>query len=447
MEVQRQREQWQQQSKRSPWLIVGTFGFVLISVLGYVFTRPCAIGPCDRIETAKDKGAEAISSLSAASTLKEVTAAKTELEHAVQMLDPIPVWSSHYDDAQTVLPSYEQQLSALDFVTEAQAKAYSAAVKSQDPPHPASTWQEVASEWREATSLLSKVPLESPVRTLAERKLVEYRANLSTILVRIEAEAGAEVSLRQAQTAASRATQNAEQAETLADWEAILADWNAAVENLSRVPQGSQAYGEAQKILPEYEEKLLETRTKVEQEQSASQTFQKAEELSTEAKIAEKEEQWTIAVESWQQAVFYLGEVPENSIPYAKARSQLAAYVGALSTAESSRQASLRFSSIEPSFYLICGASDTQICTYSITAGKVRMDLAEGYDTVINESITPPPQRARINPSAQLVNQSNQLLQQITLLSTQAQIPVELYDSNGAFLAKYQPDLDGFVRQ
>ncbi|MEM9151094.1 MAG: hypothetical protein AAGB19_11645, partial [Cyanobacteria bacterium P01_F01_bin.3] len=79
--------------------------------------------------------------------------------------------------------------------------------------------------------------------------------------------------------------------------------------------------------------------------------------------------------------------------------------------------------------------------------GKVRMDLLEGYDSVINESITPPPQRAGLNTNAQLVSQSNRLLQQITLLSTQAQIPIELYDSKGDFLARYQPDLDGFVRQ
>ncbi|MEL6552936.1 MAG: hypothetical protein AAFQ63_05650 [Cyanobacteria bacterium J06621_11] len=447
VEVQRQREQWKQQTKGSPLVIVGAFGFVLAGVLGYVFTRPCTVGSCDRIETAQAKGSEAISSLSVASNAKEVTAAKKELKHSIQMLDPIPVWSSRYDEAQAILPSYEQQLSALDLVTEAQGQAYSAAVKSQDPPHPASTWEEVANQWREATSLLSKVPLDSPVRSLAERKLVEYRANLSTILVRIETESGAEVSLRQAQTAASQATQNMAQADSLEAWEAVLADWSTAVENLKRIPKGSQAYGEAQKILPEYEEKLLEARTKVEQEQSASRVLLRAGEFATAAQTAEKQEQWTASVENWNQAVFQLSEVPESSLAYPEAQSWLMTYTGALGAAENNMQVALRFAPIEPSFYLICGASELQKCTYSVVAGKVRLDLSPGYDAVINESITPPPQRTGIDSSTQLVSQSNQLLQQITLLSTQAQIPVELYSSEGTFLARYRPDLDGFVRQ
>ena len=77
----------------------------------------------------------------------------------------------------------------------------------------------------------------------------------------------------------------------------------------------------------------------------------------------------------------------------------------------------------------------------------MRLDLFEGYDAVINESITPPPQRTGLDSDAQLVSQSNRLLQQVTLLSTQSQVPVELYDAEGQFLARYRPDLDGFVRQ
>jgi len=285
------------------------------------------------------------------------------------------------------------------------------------------------------------------VRPLAERKLVEYRANLSTILVRIETESGAEVSLRQAQAAASRATQQTSQADSLESWEAILGDWSTAVENLKRIPQGTQAYGEAQKILPEYEEKLIEARSRVEQEQSARRILLRAEDFAVAARNAEEEEQWTVSVENWTQSVFQMREVPDTSLAYQDAQSMLTVALGALEAAENNVQVSLRFQPIEPSFYLICGANGLQKCTYSIKSGKVRMDLSRGFDSVINASITPPPERAGFDSDTQLVGQSNQLLQQITLLSTQAQIPVELYDANGDFLARYRPDLDGFVRQ
>ena len=110
-------------------------------------------------------------------------------------------------------------------------------------------------------------------------------------------------------------------------------------------------------------------------------------------------------------------------------------------------EVALRFEPIEPSFFLVCGLNTVQKCSYSLEAGKVRLDLFEGYDAVINESITPPPQRTGLDSDAQLVSQSNRLLQQVTLLSTQSQVPVELYDAEGQFLARYRADLDGFVRQ
>ncbi len=446
-EVQQQREQWQQQTKRNPWVAVGALGFLLLGVLGFIFTRPCTFGTCDRIETAQQQGNEALSGLGAASTLAEVTEIKDQLDDSVKMLEPIPAWSSHHNDAQAVLPGFKQELTALDLVTQAQGLAYSAALKSLEPPHPTATWETVASEWREAIATLSEVPADSPVRGLADRKLTEYRANLSTIVLRIEIESAAETSLRQAQSAASQATQQAKQANSLQAWETVLADWNEAVASLNQVPQGTQAYSEAQKILPDYEEERLAARDRVEQERSASRILSRAQQLATSAQRAETEERWTAAVENWTQAVIQIGDIPSSSLTYTAAQNQLETYTAALETAETNAAASLRFQPIEPNFYLLCGTSDAQKCTYDIRAGKIRLALAEGYDRVINESITPPDQRRGVESNAQLTSQSNQLLEQIALLSRQAQIPVELYDSKGGFLARYQPSLAGFVRQ
>ncbi len=446
-EVQRQREQWQEQTKGNRWALVGTFGLLLLGVLGFIFTRPCTIGTCDRIEIAQQQGNTALNRLGVASSLAEVSEIKDQLDESVDMLKPIPVWSSYHNDAQAILPGFEQPLTALDLVTQAQGTAYSAALKSLDPPHPTATWETVASEWREAITMLSNIPLESPVRGIAERKLTEYRANLSTILVRIETESEAEVSLRRAQSAASQATQQAKQADSLDAWEAVLVGWSEAVSSLRQIPQGTQAYNEAQQILPEYEDKRLEARDRVEQERSASRILSQAQQLAIDAQSAEAEEQWSAAADNWTQAALQLGDIPSGSLAYTAAQNQLATYTVALDAAEANAAVSLRFQPVEPSFYLICSASDVQKCTYALKAGKVRLDVAKGYDSVINESITPPDQRSEIETDAQLISQSNQLLEQVALLSGQSQIPVELYGSEGDFLARYQPDLAGFVRQ
>ncbi|MEL6881161.1 MAG: hypothetical protein AAFP09_11580, partial [Cyanobacteria bacterium J06607_10] len=445
-EVQRQREQWQQQSKGNPFIFVAAAGFVAVGLVGYVVTRPCLVGGCDRIQTAQQTGDEALASLGRNSSLDEVKESQQQLRRSIQLLTPIPVWSPHHSEAQAILPEYERQIVSLDWVTDAQSQAYGAAVKSQNPPHALSTWEEIADEWRESIASLESVPTDSPVRLLSEAKLVEYRANLSTILVRIETESSAEVSLRRAQQSASQATAIVDTATTLEDWETALESWKTAVDSLKGIPQGTKAYAEAQQILPEYEADYLEVREQAEKERSADRSLSTAKELAADAQRAKSEGAWTVSVEKWKSAVNQLTNVPQASLAYSEVETLTSLYTSELAEAEASQLVSLRFQPIEPSFYLVCGETVTQKCTYSVQGSSVRVDLFQGYDAVIDQSITPPNQRAGGLTDDVLISQSNQLLQQITLLSTQAQIPVELYSAEGNFMALYRPDLDGFTR-
>lgn len=446
-EVQRQRELWNQQSRsHNSWIFAGALGFIVVGVLGFVFSRPCTFGECTRLQTAQTMSEEAISSLRGESSLAAVTDSKQQLKRSVGLLAPIPIWSRYYTQAQALLPGYEDQVRSLNYVTEAQAKAYQAAVDSQNPPHPVSTWQQIAADWLAASKALEAVPADSPVRELADRKLTEYRANRATILVRIDAESKAEVGMRQAQQSASLGNKQIQAAGALEDWETALASWESAVDNLSQIPQGTNAHGEAQQLLPEYLEKLEEVRSRTEQERNASRSLFQAKQIAVEAQRAEAEEQWSIAVENWQRALRQLQTVREGTLAYAEAQAVKGLYTTALGKAENNFQIALRFQPIEPGFFTVCGVAGTQKCTYSVRAGSVRLDLFDGYDTVINQSITPPDQRNGAIEVSQLVSESNRLLREITLLSTQGQLPVEIYDAKGDFLARYRPDLNGFTR-
>jgi hypothetical protein len=447
-EVQRQREQWQQQSKPNPWVFAGALGFALVGVLGFGLTRPCTFGQCDRLQTAQAASEESISKLRIDSSSQAVTASKQQLKRSIGLLTPIPIWSSHYGQAQAALPGYEAQLQALDWVSESQTVAYEAAVASQNPPHPASKWQTIAASWLKAAELLDRVPTDSPVRELVNSKLVEYRANRATILVRIDAESKAELSLRQAQQAASLGTKQIESANSVDTWEQAMASWSLAVNKLSQIPNGTFAHGEAQKLLPEYLKKLDEVRDRATQEIGATRLLDQVKQIATAAQKAETEEQWTVSLQKWKTALSQLQTIPPKTLAHVEAQSMQGLYATALNKAENNLQVALRFQPIEPNFFTACAVTGTQKCTYSIKSGSVRLNLAQGYDTVINNSITPPDQRSSSDsPASALVAQANQLLQEITLLSTQAKVPVELYDAKGQFLALYRPDLSGFTRQ
>ncbi len=445
-EVQRQREQWEQQSRSRPWIFAGALGLVVMGVLGFVLTRPCTFGSCDRLQTAQQSNKNALDDLRIDSSLASVTDAKQQLKRSVGLLAPIPIWSPYYRQAQAVLPGYESQVRSLDYITSAQEKAYKAALASQDPPHPVSRWQEIAEDWRLASEMLEAVPANSPVREVADSKLTEYRANRATILVRIDSEEKAEVGIRQAQKAASLGKKQIEAASNLEDWEDALASWESAVDNLSQIPQGTNAHGEAQKLLPEYLKTLEEVRVNTEAERSASRSLFQAKQLAVEAKKAEADEQWSAAIENWQAASRQLQDIQPKTLAHTEAEPLKDLYTTSFSQAENNFQAALRFQPIEPNFFAVCGMAGAQKCAYSVQSGNIRLDLFQGYDTVIDQSITPPDQRAIEASAPQLVGQSNQMLQEITTLSTQAQVPVELYDAQGKFLARYRPDLSGFTR-
>ena len=446
-EVQRQREQWQQQTQNNPWIFAGAIGFVVIGLLGFVLTRPCSFGACPRLQTARSEGERALSSLTLGADLEAVKSAKKQLNRSVRQLQPIPIWSPHYQEAKNVLPEFERQLSALDRVTTAQEEAYDAAVASQNPPHSAKRWGEIAQMWRGAIATLEGVPADNSVRRLAERKLTEYRANLSTIKARIDAEAKAEERLREAQMAASLATATAAQASSLEAWESALEKWESAVDNLGLIPKGTQAYANAQSLLAEYRQQMETVRDRTLQERNASKGLSRAKQLAADAERVEAEDQWTVAVQTWTAAVQQVQDLAEGTIAHQEAQPLIGLYSQSLEKAESNRQVSRRFQPVEPSFYAACGATSARRCSYSVRGGNVRLDLFQGYDSAINQSITPPDQRGEVTIDADVVTQSNQLLKEITLLSTQAQVPIELYDAKGEFLARYRPDLSGFVKE
>ena len=445
-EVQQQREQWQQQTKSNPWFIVGAVGFFVAGLLGFIFTRPCSIGACPRIETAQAQGERALSDLTLTADLQAVTAAKKQLNRSVRSLQPIPFWSPHHSKAQAVLPTFESQLFALDRVSIAQGQAWEAALASQDAPHPSETWEEIAGLWRDAIATLETIPPENDVRRLADRKLAEYRANLSTIKVRIDAEASAEARLREAQQAATLATATAQQASTLEDWETALENWELAIEQIDQIPQGTLPYSEAQALQPDYREQMEVVRDRTLQERNASRNLSRAKQLASDAQRVAIEDQWTIAVQTWTAALSQVRDIQPGTSAHTEAQPLTAQYQQSLEKAENNRQVSQRFQPVEPSFYAACGTTATQKCTYSVSSGNVRLNLLQDYDRAINQSITPPDQRNEIDVDSNVVTQSNQLLKEITLLSTQAQVPIELYDAEGEFLARYRPDLNGFVR-
>jgi tetratricopeptide (TPR) repeat protein len=420
---------------------------ILIGSVGYLVSRPCLFGSCDRITQAQALSRAAYLELSDEPSVPTVLAMRDQLNRAAQKLKPIPFWSPYHRQSEPLLQEYQQEVVAIDKVINAQKGATEAANDSLSPPHPIQHWQQVAAQWQAAIVLLEGIPKDSALHAaLIAPKLSEYRANLATIEGRIKAEQTAEQSVNQALQSALLATKQTEIAASLPNWETALKSWQTAVNDLKKIPQGTLAYGEARKLLPEYEAKLAEVNTRTRQERVAEQFYNEAIRFAAEARQYESKNQWTLAMMHWRDAVTQIKGIPVGTARAKEGQNLLKTYQPSLEKAQENLRLALRFQKVEQTFAETCGVAP-RLCTYALQGAKVRLTLSAGYDEAIELSITPPPQRVT-NPAVteQTAAIANQLLAEITNLGKRTQLPIELYDAKGGFIAKYQPDLDGYVK-
>jgi hypothetical protein len=77
---------------------------------------------------------------------------------------------------------------------------------------------------------------------------------------------------------------------------------------------------------------------------------------------------------------------------------------------------------------------------------QIRVLLSSQYAEPLRQAITPPAAdgtfafTTRISPSTQ------QLIEQIISASHQIDRQIAIYDSHGGFVARYRPDLGGFIK-
>jgi tetratricopeptide (TPR) repeat protein len=430
-----------------PWRRLGgvaVSGLVLGS-LAYGLSRPCVVGRCERRQVAADLSSDAIAQLNGNPSGAEVVAAHDQLLQAVQLLSAVPTWSPHYERVQGDLNRYRMQLVDVDWILQAQTQAVAAADKSQDPPHPIAHWVEVHLLWQRAIADLDRVPADSPVAELATTKRAAYAANYATIGDRIEAERAADNNLNLALQSAQIATIRIETAATRSAWEQAEQDWQTAVNALRRIPQGTLAHGEAEGLLAQYQVSLVETRTRVNREKAGDRAYQEATAAAQSAQQAEQQNQWTRAVGHWQQAVDQAQQVPPETSLHGEAQVLQNAYEGALQRARINLRQVVALQTLEEDLQAICPLGGDR-CTYTTANRRVQITLQSPYDRAVSQSIAPPATTGTFTQPVTVVEATHELVQAIMQLGNRSQLPIELYDPQGGFIARYKPEYGGFMK-
>ncbi|NJK28134.1 MAG: hypothetical protein HC925_06060, partial [Coleofasciculaceae cyanobacterium SM2_3_26] len=136
--------------------------------------------------------------------------------------------------------------------------AMQAAVLSQNPPHDATTWQEVVKLWEEAIARLEEIASDNPGYLEAQSKLAQYKTNLAQVQIRLQAELDSVEALEVAQRQIEQFIASIPQDGSPADRNFLLSELQSIINQLSKVKPGTTASQEAQQLQQFAQGKLQE---------------------------------------------------------------------------------------------------------------------------------------------------------------------------------------------
>jgi hypothetical protein len=371
---------------------------------------------------------------------KEVLEAQEQLLEAIRILEAIPLWSSYHPQAEERLKVYQAQAERVDEMVTALQTAAKAASKSENPPHPVARWAEIQGLWREAIARLEVLPTTSNLQPLAQQKIRVYKVNLAEANQRLAKEREAQVRLQEAKDAALIAQARQGVAQSLEHWQLVYATWEIAMKRLKAIPQGTTAYDEAKQLSALYLPKMASARDKKSQEQFAANAYNQGLRLAQWAKNAQMDNQWTVALGHWRNALSYLNQIPKNSFYYTKAQSLVSSYSKAFKQAQERLQFAVKVQQIRGDLQRTC-TGKMQVCNFAIINNTIKIRLTPAYTKMVKQVALAAKSRGDSNAQAGIVRHIMTLGEALEAISDNARLRLEVYDSDGKLIQTHVPTL------
>jgi hypothetical protein len=420
----------------------------LMTVIGgaFILTRPCVLGECPPLEQAQRLSQQSAQLAHPKASANDVVSAYHQLTEANYLLGTIPPWSPHYEVAQALLQSYGTRSEVYGKVVTALQQANAAANKSQNPPHPLSTWREVQQLWQKAIAVLETVPSDNPIYLLAQEKRSEYQTNLAGINQRIRTEQRSQEQIAAARAAAEAAQIRETNAKSVEGWQSAYNTWQVVVNTLTTVSQGTMAYAEAEQLLAIYQPKLASARNRYTQEKASAEAYSQTLRLAQQARLSEQRRQWSQAVEQWRSALTNASQIGDNSSYHEQIQALIATYETALSTAQANLRTAVVAQDAETLLNQACTGTST-ICSYTMGSGAIEVRFTSDYDWAVQAIITESPLPGSAATQQALREYINSLLQTFATVSQTAQKPIDFYNAEDQIFATYDVQLGGYAQR
>lgn len=422
-----------------PFVVAGVgLGLVFFCSTLYILSRPCVIGQCRSIAAAQKLNQKSLKTLAKPESGKAVLEAQAELENAIALLSPIPSWSSHYTQSQDLLKTYQAQSETVEEAVNALKIAARAGYNSQNPPHSESEWIGIVSLWREAIAQLEQVPRDSKLQPLAKQKIKAYKANLAQTERRLLAERQAKATLVSVKQAAQMAAVRQGIAQSLSDWQLVYATWQTATLRIKEIPQGTTSYNEAQQLLSLYLPHITNARNRKTEEQFSVNAYTRGVRLAQLATDAQADNQWSVALVHWRNALTYVRQVPRDTYYYGKAQALVKPYQVALKQAQSQLFFAVKVQQARKDLAQTCGGKPP-ICTFAITNKVIKIRLAPAYVQTMQKKAFEAQSKGDIRTHSSIVNHISLLEKALQVISNNAGIRVEIYSPEGLLIESHNP--------
>ncbi|MBD2022697.1 hypothetical protein H6F43_21170 [Leptolyngbya sp. FACHB-36] len=427
-------------SRSLPWTAIAAVGVSVVAFFSGMLavSSPCVLGRCEVLQAAEVQVQQSSQQLQRASTRQELQQVQQQMIEAQRSLRSVPFWSSRHGDAQSLLHATQPYSDALDQIFAAEATADRAVQASEKLPLSIAQWQGVQSTWREATVQLDAIPQSSLLYAYAQQRVVAYRANLNAVGQRIVQEQQTQKALTTAKATASLAEARQSVAQSLESWQLARSTWQVAVNTLQKIPDSTTNYSEAQQLLEQYVPKLTIARDRAAQEQLANSAYEQAMTLGQRAQVWEQQNQWSRAVVTWRNALTSAKRVPAGTFFQGQVQPLVTAYTSALRLAETKLQDTTAQQTLLADLNKICAGSP-KLCTYTIAADLIRLQLTPTYEQAVQSAYL----AGQAGDSGTLggtVNHLESLQSALQAISTNAALPLEVYNSGGDLIGAFNPN-------
>jgi hypothetical protein len=178
-------------------------------------------------------------------------------QQAINRINEVPLENPRYLEAQKLMAMYQSKIQGLvdpkssKIIAGAKQFAQAAAQASQNPPHTASKWEQIAKLWSRAIDQLEDVRVEDPDYVEAQKLLATYQTNLGIIETRLQTETESQSAFKQAN----------EQIQSLiasppSDPQQFQAQIQGIINQLNTIKPGTTAYPEGQRLIALAQQRL-----------------------------------------------------------------------------------------------------------------------------------------------------------------------------------------------